>query len=173
MLRGVRETLRMPDEFEAQLEQARRARDAKEAQARNAAEHLREQTRQAKQEAQAMLPELLHAARTLQAARLASEATLKYKSSGGVTLWKTKGLFGERVVGWNASGVIVPFRGEPTTHSMTERAQVPVTRFAAMGLEQYSTYDGTNGHQTHTNSATERFHAAVTAITKHLVEIEQ
>jgi len=166
----------MSDGFEAQMDAARRQKESQRRAAEDAAAKIRRETEHARLEAMALVPEVKAAVAALRRAHDASTARLRqggrWGQSGDVSLVWKKGMFGERPIGWSASGMTIPFSGEPTLMSPAPRgSRLSIDAYAHIGRFEWGTYDGTNGHQTHSRAAADAFRAAIKAIAKHLADL--
>lgn len=165
----------MSDGFEAQLEAAKRQKEVQRRAAEDAAARIRHETDDARREAMALVPEIKAAVVALRRAQDASIARLRrrrWDSGGAISLVWKKGMFGERPIGWSVSPLTIPFDGEPTVWNPTPGgSRLSIEEYAHTGRFEWSTYDGTNGHQTHSYLATAGFRAAIKAIAEHLADL--
>jgi hypothetical protein len=88
-----------------------------------------------------------------------------------VWLWREKQIFGERVVGWAADGVLIPLQGQAITYAGPDYGRISVRDLARLGLIRHSWAGPDSTVRTTTYSAPEQFGKAIAAVAMHLAEV--
>lgn len=180
----------MTDEFDAQLALARSAKESESRAAEAAAAEIRRQTSEASATALALLSEVYAAVSALRRAQALSVQRLLPALSAqrlgnpesDIALQLKKGfLSGARPAGWFVHNrttpfwgqvMTVPFSGPVTLRSPAPpRSQMSLDAFARCGRFEWSTYDGTSGHVTHSSSAADDLRQVIRVIASHLADI--
>ncbi len=177
----------MTDGFDAQRAAARRDKESESRAAEAAAAEIRRQTSEASATALALLPEVhaavsaLRRAQALSVQRLLPALSAQRLGTPDIALQLKKGfLSGERPTGWfvhnrrlfSGQVMTVPFSGPVTLRSPAPpRSQMSLDAFARCGRFEWSTYESTIGHVTHSSLAADDLRQVIRVIASHLADI--